>query len=149
MACVPTGPWSHVRSLSDAADYLALEIDELSIWASDKLYDDPADAPCEQANEGAQQRLLVNQAAQTLWIKHSDKETLDRQYKATVSERTPTGGVGIGRNRRNNPTQSKLHCLVAIGCAIYLTCLQVPSSRVIRLKSLDAVQWLLPCSVRV
>jgi hypothetical protein len=35
--------------------------------------------------------ILVNQAAQTLWIKHSDKETLDRQYKATVSAL-----VGIG-----------------------------------------------------
>jgi hypothetical protein len=37
----------------------------------------------------------------------------------------------------------------SIGCAIYLTCLQVPSLRAISLKFLDAVQWLLPCSVRV
>jgi hypothetical protein len=33
-------------------------------------------------------------------------------------------------------------------CAIFWTCLQVPPLRAISLKSLDAVQWLLPCSVR-
>jgi glutathione reductase (NADPH) len=38
---------------------------------------------------------------------------------------------------------------LAIGCAIYWTCLQVPSLRATSLKSLDAVQWLLLCSVRV
>jgi len=29
--------------------------------------------------------ILVGQSIQTLWIKHPDKETRDRQYKATVS----------------------------------------------------------------
>ena len=35
--------------------------------------------------------ILVNQSIQTLWIKHSDKETRDRQCKATVSAL-----IGIG-----------------------------------------------------
>jgi hypothetical protein len=35
--------------------------------------------------------LLVNQAIQTLWIKHSDKETCDRQWSATIAAM-----VGIG-----------------------------------------------------
>jgi hypothetical protein len=29
--------------------------------------------------------ILITQAAQTLWVAHSDKETLDRQYKATIA----------------------------------------------------------------
>src|SRR5215467_12797629 len=35
--------------------------------------------------------ILVGQSIQTLWIKHPDKETRDRQYKATVSAL-----IGIG-----------------------------------------------------
>jgi len=35
--------------------------------------------------------ILANQTFQTLWVQHSDKETRDRQCKATVSAR-----VGIG-----------------------------------------------------
>jgi hypothetical protein len=35
--------------------------------------------------------VLANQSVQTLWIKNSDKETRDRQYRATVA-----GLVGIG-----------------------------------------------------
>jgi hypothetical protein len=35
--------------------------------------------------------LLVNQAIQTLWIKHSDKETCDRQWSATIAAM-----VGVG-----------------------------------------------------
>jgi len=37
--------------------------------------------------------ILANQTVQTLWLKHSDEETRDRQYKATVSAL-----VGIGPN---------------------------------------------------
>jgi hypothetical protein len=37
----------------------------------------------------------------------------------------------------------------AIECAICWMCLQVPSLRAINLKSLDAEQWLPPCSARV
>src|SRR5215218_7129643 len=29
--------------------------------------------------------ILLNQAAQALWVKHSDQEALDRQYKATIA----------------------------------------------------------------
>jgi hypothetical protein len=35
--------------------------------------------------------LLANQTIQTLWVQHSDKETRDRQCRATVSAL-----VGIG-----------------------------------------------------
>src|SRR3984893_3039856 len=35
--------------------------------------------------------VLANQTIQTLWIKHSEKEALDRQYSATVAAL-----VGIG-----------------------------------------------------
>jgi hypothetical protein len=35
--------------------------------------------------------IVVNQAVNSLWLKHSDKETRDRQYKATVSAL-----IGIG-----------------------------------------------------
>jgi hypothetical protein len=60
-----------------------------------------------------------------------------------------TPGVGIDRNQRNNPMQSKLLPGLRSDALSIGTYLQVLSLRAISLKSLGAVLWLLPCSVRV
>src|SRR5262249_44815349 len=51
---------------------------------------DPDDLKGRLKNIGGSQsdhwnNILANQTVQTLWLKHSDKDTRDRQYRATVA----------------------------------------------------------------
>ena len=58
--------------------------------------DDPDDLKGTLKHIGGSQsdqwnNILFNQTVQTLWLKHSDKDTCDRQYRATVAAL-----IGIG-----------------------------------------------------
>src|SRR2546421_11690205 len=59
--------------------------------------------------------ILANQAINTLWLKHSDEETRDQQYDATLFALIGIGPRDVARRDRQSPVHQNgraraLHC---------------------------------------